>query len=200
MTALRSFGMGKKSIEHSINEESRYLLDWFADQEGKPFDPTHPVENAVSNIICKICMGRRFNFSDEKFAEILEMIREQLSYGSQTSLINYVPGVIHTPFYSHVKVTSRRLKLFFSSKVQEHRQSYDENDIRDIIDLQFAEVYKRETGDRVDDRFEKDAFDDEALRGSVLDLIIGGTETTSSTLLWLMMYMALIPIIQRKVN
>ena len=89
-------------------------------------------------------------------------------------------------------------RVYFS--FQEHRDSYDKNDIRDIIDLQFAEVEKRETSGRVDDRFEKDSFDDVAMRGSVFDLFVGGTETTSTTLLWLMMLMALHPNIQRKVT
>ena len=110
--------MGKKIIEHSINEESRYLLDGFADQEGQPFDPTHQVEITVSNVICKMCIGRRFNFLDPDITEILELIRQQLRYGSQTSLVNYVPGIIHTPFYSHLKANSRRLTELFSRIVR----------------------------------------------------------------------------------
>ena len=74
--------MGKKSIEHSINEESRYLLDGFADKQGKPFDATHLINNAVSNIICKICFGYRFDYSDPKFAELIAILGEQLSDSS----------------------------------------------------------------------------------------------------------------------
>ncbi|XP_033645879.1 cytochrome P450 2U1-like [Asterias rubens] len=172
--ALKSFGMGKKIIEHSINEESRYLLDGFADQEGQPFDPTHQVEITVSNVICKMCIGRRFNFLDPDITEILD--------------------------YSHLKANSRRLTELFSRIVREHRDSHDKNDIRDVIDLLFAEVEKRKTSGRVDGRFEKDSFDDEAIRGNVFGLFIDGTETTSTTLLWLVMFMALHPNIQREVQ
>ena len=84
--------------------------------------------------------------------------------------------------------------------LQEHRDSHDKNDIRDVIDLLFAEVEKRKTSGRVDGRFEKDSFDDEAIRGNVFGLFIDGTETTSTTLLWLVMFMALHPNIQREVK
>lgn len=116
--ALRSFGMGKKSIEHSINEESRYLLDGFADRKGKPFDPAHLVNNAVSNIICKVCFGYRFDYSDPKFAELIGRLREQLSQNGPTSAFNIFEWVLHTPLMNRSIGNARNIFDFVRGIIQ----------------------------------------------------------------------------------
>ncbi len=75
--------------------------------------------------------------------------------------------------------------LFFFT--QDHRQSYDKNDIRDIIDMYFTEV------DNLTDsgKIEENAFGDRALSRSILDLFLAGTDTTTNSLMWSLMYMAI---------
>ncbi len=197
--ALRSFGMGKRSAEHSINEESRYLVDCFAAQEETPFDPTHLVNNAVSNIICKICFGYRFDYSDEKFALLIERVRKHMSF-SATCLGNSFSWLLHTPLYWHVKENISCLMKFIDEIIQEHRGSYDKNDIRDIIDMHFAEVEQRESSGKDDVLFGKDAFNDETLGRGIFDFFAAGSDTLSNSLLWLLMYMALHQDIQKKVS
>ncbi|XP_071805874.1 cytochrome P450 2U1-like [Asterias amurensis] len=192
--ALRSFGMGKQRMESSINVELMNLLEGFAEQRGKPFDPAHLVENAVSNIICKICLGHRFSYKDPEFAQLLEMVRVQLSYGP-TSLLNAFPLLFHTPFYSNLRENNRSINEFFSKRIKARRETYDENNIRDMIDLHFAEVERRKRSGKIDD-----VFDDESLKGMLFDLFVAGTDTTSTALLWFLMYMARHPDTQRKVQ
>ena len=110
--------MGKKSIEHTINEESRYLLDGFADQDGQPFDPARLVNNASSNIICKICFGYRFDYSDPKFTEFNAMTKEQLSSNGPGNVVNMFSWIIRTPFYARVRETNQFLKDFLFGLVQ----------------------------------------------------------------------------------
>ncbi|XP_071805890.1 cytochrome P450 2U1-like [Asterias amurensis] len=199
--ALRTFGMGKKSIEHSINEESRYLLDVFADRKGKPFDPAHLVNNAVSNIICKVCFGYRFDYSDPKFAELIGRLREQLSQNGPTSAFNIFEWVLHTPLMNRSIGNARKTFDFVRGIIQDHHKSYDENDIRDIIDMGIAEVRQSESKEKHDDgRNFTDIFNDGALCRSIVDLFIAGTDTTTNTLLWTLMYMALHPDMQKKVQ
>ncbi|KAL1250404.1 hypothetical protein QQF64_021409 [Cirrhinus molitorella] len=61
---LRNFGLGKKSVEERVTEESSYLVPEMLKVEGKPFDPHHAIQNAVSNIICSIVFGDRFDYDD----------------------------------------------------------------------------------------------------------------------------------------
>ena len=57
-----------------------------------------------------------------------------------------------------------------------------------------------ESSGKIGGKFEKDAFDDKAVGRGIFDLFIAGTDTTTNTLLWLLMYMALNPDMQKKVN
>ena len=75
LTALRNFGMGKRSLENKINEEGRCLASSFAELDGMPFDPQHIVQNAVANIICSISFGNRYDYDDPEFRELLNYIK-----------------------------------------------------------------------------------------------------------------------------
>ncbi|NWX71121.1 CP2H2 protein, partial [Alca torda] len=67
LTTLRDFGMGKKSIEERIQEEAHFLVERIRNTREQPFDPSNFLIHAVSNIICSIIFGDRFDYEDEKF-------------------------------------------------------------------------------------------------------------------------------------
>ena len=60
MRALRDFGVGKKSIELRIKDEATAVLEEFAKQAHSPFNPNKLLQKAVSNIICSVCFGERW--------------------------------------------------------------------------------------------------------------------------------------------
>ena len=41
---------------------------------GKPFNLHLPMNNAVSNIICSLVFGHRFEYSDEKFLTLMKLL------------------------------------------------------------------------------------------------------------------------------
>ncbi|PKK17562.1 cytochrome P450 2G1-like [Columba livia] len=76
LSVLRDFGMGWKSIESRIQEEAQALLKELRDTREKPFDPTYLLSCAVSNIICSIVFGNRFDYRDSEFLELLRLMNE----------------------------------------------------------------------------------------------------------------------------
>ncbi|XP_050816176.1 cytochrome P450 2H1-like isoform X2 [Gopherus flavomarginatus] len=76
LTNLRNFGMGKKSIEARIQEETHFLVERLRNTHGQPFDPTLFLTHAVSNVICSIIFGDRFDYEDKKFVTLINIIEE----------------------------------------------------------------------------------------------------------------------------
>ncbi|NXO83488.1 CP2H1 protein, partial [Sitta europaea] len=67
LTTLRDFGMGKKGIEERIQEEAQFLVERLKNTHEQPLNPSSFLIHAVSNIICSIVFGDRFDYEDKKF-------------------------------------------------------------------------------------------------------------------------------------
>ncbi|XP_050816166.1 cytochrome P450 2C55-like isoform X2 [Gopherus flavomarginatus] len=76
LTTLRDLGMGKKSTEERILEEAHFLVERLKNTHGRPFDPTLFLNHATSNVICSIVFGDRFDYEDEKFVTLINLIDE----------------------------------------------------------------------------------------------------------------------------
>lgn len=59
---------------------------------GRPFNPHYTITNAVSNIICSVVFGHRFEYNDQSYRKVLELDNEAVilagSLVSQVSPIN----------------------------------------------------------------------------------------------------------------
>ncbi|XP_051802861.1 cytochrome P450 2J2-like isoform X10 [Acanthochromis polyacanthus] len=197
LSTLRYFGFGKKSLEPVILEEFTHCAEEFRSFKGKPFNPHLITNNAVSNIICSLVFGRRFEYNDEKFRKLLQyfdkivQIQASLSaqlYNAFTALMRYVPGPHQT-----IKQICKDVKDFIREELNEHKQTLDPSERRDYIDCYLNEI---EMSKGQDDN----TFDEENLIMCVMDLFVAGSETTSSTLRWAFLYMAKYPEIQEKVQ
>ncbi|XP_008401963.2 cytochrome P450 2K4-like, partial [Poecilia reticulata] len=71
LTNLKDFGMRKKVCEEKIIEECHFLIQKLEEFKGEAFDLSQHVKNAVSNIICSIVYGKRFEYDDPEFNTIV---------------------------------------------------------------------------------------------------------------------------------
>ncbi|KAG8545995.1 hypothetical protein GDO81_019937 [Engystomops pustulosus] len=83
LSTLRNFGLGKKSMEQRIYDESGYIVEEFKKNKEPLYDPHFVLENAVSNIICSIVFGRRYDYDDSTFRDVLTLVRENMKMATQ---------------------------------------------------------------------------------------------------------------------
>ncbi|KAI2647748.1 Cytochrome P450 2G1 [Labeo rohita] len=138
LTTLRDFGMGRKRMEQWIQEESRHLLKSFEETNATPVDPVYFLSRTVSNVICSLVFGQRFDYEDKNFLHLLQIISRLLRFVSspQGQLYNVFPKLMHLlPGRHHGMFKEiEDVKAFVMQKIKEHEQNLDFSDPKDFID------------------------------------------------------------------
>uniref|UniRef100_A0A7M4FYF1 Cytochrome P450 2J6-like n=1 Tax=Crocodylus porosus TaxID=8502 RepID=A0A7M4FYF1_CROPO len=193
MMILRNLGMGKKGLEYRVQEEAHHLLKYFA---RKPLDPSFYLFHSISNVICAVVFGYRFPSEDENFHKLLKATENIFRFGGSLgySLYEFFPWIMdHLPG-PHKKAFSSYevLNCFAREEIRKHLERGTPDEPEDFIDFYLAEIEKVNGT--------KSAYDEDNLAHSVIDLFLGGSETTSTTLHWGLLYMVAYPDIQEKVQ
>ncbi|XP_072537940.1 cytochrome P450 2N13 [Salminus brasiliensis] len=196
LSTLRNFGLGKKTMELAICEESRFLLDEMDSQKGEAFDPAGLFIKAVSNIICQLVFGQRFDYADHNFQLMLTYTSEALLlegsiwaqfYESFPSIMKHLPGRHNVIFRNYEFVCE-----FIRKNLDKHKACLDPSNPRDYMDSFLIE--KQNAHDPAD------GFTDDNLVRCTLDLFLAGTETTTTTLRWSLIYLVKNPEVQDKLQ
>ncbi|XP_072016307.1 cytochrome P450 2J6-like [Amphiura filiformis] len=200
LTVLRGFGVGKRSFEDQIATESAYLMKEIDSRQGQPFEPTVLLGNAVSNVICSVVFGKRFEYDDPEFKHLLHWLERILALDNLVSfLFLLMPKVSlylsRIPFFPQGNIPSwRSLRSKLQDIVDEHRRTFDNDNMRDYIDVYLSEMKrKNEQGIQT-------YLSDVELRAVIQDFFVAGTETTSTTLRWALLYMIKFPDVQKRVQ
>ncbi|KYO47181.1 hypothetical protein Y1Q_0002200 [Alligator mississippiensis] len=195
--SLRKLGMGKKSLEHRIQKEAHHLVDNFMTTNEKPLDPTFPVVHAVSNVMSAVVFGHRFSRDDETFHRLIEAFDCIVAFGNSLTyfLCEILPGVMQYLPGPQKKALAccEFIHSFIRKEIESHRESGIADESQDFIDCYLEQMAK--TKDEPNS-----TYDEDNMIQSIFDLFMAGTETTTTTMRWALMFMVLYPDIQEKVQ
>ncbi|NWU62617.1 CP2CK protein, partial [Pterocles burchelli] len=195
LSTLRNFGMGKRSIEEKIQEESEHLLEEINKTKGAPFDPTFMLSCAVSNVICSTIFGKRYDYKDKRFLGLMKNMSNIFdmmnSYWGQlyqmfSKILDYLPGP-----HNKIFIEFDALKNFVSEETKIHQASLDPSSPQDFIDCFLSKMQEEKENPN-------SSFHMKNLITSTFDLFIAGTETTSTTLRYGLLLLLKYPKIQEK--
>ncbi|XP_070609880.1 cytochrome P450 2J5-like [Erythrolamprus reginae] len=187
VVTMRKLGLGKKGKEAQIQEEAQDLVEFFAETKGQPFDPSLSIMKTTSNVISAATFGHRFSTEDKKFVELMEAVALVLSFGSSISyffyeafpyIMKYLPGPHQTVLTLLEKIVS-----FAKEEIKRHKENQNQHEPEDFIDFYLLEMEKRKNDPNA-------TYDEDNLTQSIVDFFIAGTETTSSSLNWTLLFLA----------
>ncbi|XP_038642105.1 cytochrome P450 2C42-like [Scyliorhinus canicula] len=197
LSTLKNFGMGRKSIEQRNQEEAQFLVTAIRNKKDTPFSPNLFLRFAVSNIICSLVFGDRFDYEDKRFLTLIEMISENMRvlsgpwiqmYNNFPTIMDFLPGP-HKKLFQNVA----DLLNFIKQMIQSHKESLQKDFPRDYID---SFLIKMEEEEHKHDS----EFIHMNLLWAIMDLFFAGTETTSTTLQWAIQILAKYPQVQEKIH
>ncbi|XP_050417801.1 cytochrome P450 2D26-like [Patella vulgata] len=192
--ALRDLGVGKATLEDRIKEETKIILDFITTREGKPFKVHDIMMKATTNIISTVVFGKRYDYSDADFLQIMHVI--DISFKSDMALFSPVhrfPMIRFIPLLTSklmvVGNAMTKVKQFIAKHIEGHKGAFDKNDIKDIIDIHL---------DMCGKGGESSVLSEGNTNRVILDLFIAGSDTTATTLDWTLLFMTLHPEVQKK--
>ncbi|NXK48890.1 CP2W1 protein, partial [Chauna torquata] len=193
VAAMRDLGMGKRLAEERILEELHFLIELIKSFKGGLFRLRF-LNTAPTNITFAILFGRRFDYEDPTFVTLLRLIDEvMLLLGSPfMHLFNFYPflGFLLKPHKMILKKVEE-VRVILKKYIKESKEDINGNNVTSYID---ALVFKQE------EKNKNMPFHDANVLASALDLLMAGTETTSTTLQWAVLLMMKYPMIQEKVH
>ncbi|XP_072035375.1 cytochrome P450 2U1-like [Amphiura filiformis] len=194
-TAFRSLGIGKRSYEADIVDESKALGDELDAQEGKACNPHHYLANTSANVLFKILFGKRHEYDDDKFRHLLDLNHRSME------LTGSGGWSVFLPYYFPSKGSKELLKLqeeiiaFLDKLIEEHRENFDAENPLDFIDLCLKEMDEKP---KPDDPYSY--LHNRNMKAVVHLLFKAGGDTVSTTLEWCCLYMMAYPDIQLKIQ
>ena len=188
-------------MEDLINNEVEKLVDVLKEKEGEPIGLNLQMNISIVNALWTILVGEQLSLKDEKLHQIVQTLDDFIRFDDSPNhlLIQMGPFIAQT-FSQHYKMARRwvsKVQTLVWPYVKQHQaESGAGSDQNDYIGAYLAAI-----------RGSTDAQSSfHGLRGehslvsSLVDLFAAGTETTSSTLLWGLLYLLHHPEVQDKIH
>lgn len=181
---LQEFGFGKTSFEDKILEEVKCFIEVLHDNGDQPLDLKDLIHASVANIIFAIVIGKRHDYDDAEYKRLLhdsELAAKQVFNVSVllscAPFLRYVPG---DPLHMKIMLDNRKnWEKYFIEKYEQHKDTIDKNNPRDLYDLFITEKLKQDNED----------FSLDHLIAISRDLFGAGSETTATTIRWAILYL-----------
>ncbi|CAL8123396.1 unnamed protein product [Orchesella dallaii] len=196
------FGSGKTSLEPMILDEAQQLIEWI---EAESKNSSSVCLNdiliiAPNNVLWTLVNGKRNRLNDNS----ISLLTHNVINGMQQSIrrgFGFLPWIKYIApelsGYNSYHKACNDLHSFISERFEEHKSQFTPGAPKDIID-----AYIQEQLNKANDP-SSSFYGFEGERHSittVVELFIASSETTSNTILWLLLYVCHNKRVQRKLH
>ena len=150
----------------------------------------------MSNIICVTVLGKRYDYKDEDFKNLLDIIYRQFILLGSGALNLFVPIMkyLQPGKVDQLRKNYCELYRFTGGAIKEHKEDFDSDNLNDYIDVYLNEI-------EISQKVGRESFiNDKTAVASVGNLFGGGTDTTANTMYWGLLFLLQNPEIQDKLQ
>ncbi|NWS48524.1 CP1A5 protein, partial [Probosciger aterrimus] len=184
-------------LEEHVSKEAEYLVTKFLQLTEKSFDPYRYLVISVANVICAMCFGKRYDHNDQELLNIVNVNDRFGAVAASGNPADFIPLLRYLPSRSmSLFIDFNKSFLFFLQKfVEEHYQTYDKNNIRDITDSLIEQCLEKKAEANLATQVPK-----QKVLNLVNDLFGAGFGTVTTALSWSLMYLVVYPHIQKRIQ
>ena len=220
LKTLRDFGFGKQGkyiisntlnyimlfsgMEEMIKEEIVQFKQLLNGVMADPVDFAHRLNLPILNALWHVTVGERFSYDNPKLADIVERLTETFKiFASPNQAVltsypwlMYIPGARLFFQWERAHKVLTEVSDMMEENIIKHKETIDVNAPRDFIDMMLIEI--ENTEDPTSSFFGQRGLD--SLKVNLFDLFLAGSETTSTTLTWAVLYMVRYPEVQARLQ
>ncbi len=201
--ALKDLGFGKNISEEMVLEEVTDLSAFLENTKGEPINIRNKFNIAILNALWRITTSERLTYDDHRLNRILVLLDELgQQIGSPINALMFSNKLIFFALeilgLSSLGSLFGELSKYIQDAVKPVKETYQSESLRNFIDY-----YLKMMGEQEETREIKSFVGEEGeanMINVILDLFVAGSETTSTTLNWGMLFMILNPSVQKRVQ
>ncbi|KAK3711814.1 hypothetical protein RRG08_037018 [Elysia crispata] len=198
ISIMRDFGMGKSRLAEKIVEEVEVFVNKLKSFDSKPIDFKLLINVSVSNVICAMIIGKRFDHNDQYFSKLVKQVDiafskvPTLAVGILVSFARYLPFDV-----AGIKIWVDSMFAFRNEFALPYIEAAKRNALGNDLPDCYIPAYRQKMEQETHKGLTK-YLNEKNLSASILQLFLGGTETTSTTIYWTVLYLLHHPEVQQK--
>ncbi|XP_028972276.1 cytochrome P450 2M1 isoform X2 [Esox lucius] len=197
LMTLKNFGMGRRTIEQRIQEETKFLIEAIHEYGDSVVNPKKMICNSIGNVISSIVFGHRFEYNDPMFQLIQKAVNDYFNVLSSPigAMFNMFPRIVWWFPGKHHRMFAiiNQAKDYMRAQAELRLKNLDTSDPQDLLEAFLIKMLEEK-----DDPNTEFCYDNMVM--TAWNLFSAGTETTSSTLRQSFLMMMKYPSIQGKVQ
>ncbi len=201
---LRNLGFGKVHMEDLLMEEVTKLCQYLETFNGAAISVKQYMNMAVVNSLWHIVAGSKLDYGDEKLKKVVDHVNDitgQRGGPITMALFFYKPLAQMVLKLGMIKSVSafNNLRTFMSSVIEEHKMTFQEDNLRDFIDIYLKEANYQKEQQNFKSSF-VGHFGEINFLNVLMDLFMAGSETSSNILNHAMLLLIKNPSAMRKLQ
>jgi len=178
LKTLKGLGFGKQSLEEIINIEVEDIVKCLLSEE-EDFLLSTNFNAPIINMLWQIVAGHRFTPEDEEGMKILESVSRmfELMFYMDVYPLKIMEMFPKATNYAEMVDILNFQKNYISKTIDEHESTLEPEHPRDFVDIYLNEMKNNKE------------FSKHDLVLNLMDFLQAGTETSSTTLKWVVLYL-----------